>query len=99
MRGLNVVAITGHVGNVDFGQTARRGDEVCSFTVAIQRTQDAATWVRINVYGSSLVETCRERLKKGLKVGVEGELMNRRLAGEGESFLTEVRCNDLKFIY
>lgn len=96
MYGLNVVALTGDVGNVTFATTRESGEAVCSFTMAIQKNKSQATWARVNVYGG-LVEICRERLKKGERLAVQGELMNRRVR-EGEEFLTEIRCREIKFI-
>lgn len=98
MYGLNVVALTGNVASVIFSETRERQEEVCSFTLAIQRNKDHVTWARVNVYGQSLVDVCRERLAKGDKVAVQGELMNRKVAGEGEMFITEIRCQVIKFI-
>lgn len=96
MFGMNVVALTGNVGTVGFAKTTKKAEDVCTFTLAIQKDKFSVTWVRVNVYGT-LVEICRGRLGKGDMIGVEGELMNRRVSDSGESFMTEIRCKSLKF--
>ena len=52
-------------------------------------------FAKINVYMDHLVARCRERLKSGGYVIIEGELMNRD--GRSEA-LTEVRARDLVFV-
>lgn len=96
MYGMNVVALTGNVGKIGYAKTLKNDEDVCTFTIAIQKNKDAVTWARVNVYGA-LVPICRERLAKGDMVGVEGELMNRKVTDGGESFMTEIRCKSLKF--
>lgn len=96
MYGMNLVAVTGNVGKVNFAQTLSKAEDVCTFTVAIQKDKHLVTWVRVNVYGP-VVKDCRSRLRTGDMIGVEGELMNRRVAEDGSSFMTEIRCKSLKF--
>lgn len=95
-KGVNSVTLSGNVGNVTFGQTKDRGDEVCSFTLAIEKGKDFITWVRINVFGGNVV-SCKEFLDKGVYVIVQGELMNRYSASKEDKVL-EVRCLDIKFL-
>lgn len=95
MRGLNVVAISGNVGAIEYSKTAQRQDEVCTFILAIEKARDRLTWVRVNVYGGA-VQSCREHLHRGLGVMVKGELMNRQMR---ENLVTEIRCEDIKFIH
>lgn len=93
---VNHVSISGNVGKLEFATTGN-GSPVCNFQMASDRRARDNTitaWVKVNVYSKGLVEVCRSRLRKGLKVWVEGELMNRdgRL---GE--LTEVRARKVLF--
>lgn len=95
MNGFNLVEVIGNVGNVSFGET-NSGAEAATFTLAIQKI-DHVTWVRINVYGTGLVDLCRKNIKKGDGVQVRGELMNRKVAG-GEQFITEIRCHSINLL-
>lgn len=94
-KGVNSVTISGNVGSVNFDTTYERGDDVCSFTLAVEKARNMTTWVRINVYGGA-VEACKNYLVKGKYVIVEGELMNRMHKQRNDTVL-EVRCRDIKF--
>lgn len=90
---MNVVAIAGTVGLIRYDEREARQQDCCSFTLTMDRGS-ASTFVRVNVYGP-FVKTCRERLVKGVRVEVQGELMNRR--GSPDAMFTEVRCQHLIF--
>lgn len=93
--GLNVVALAGAVGLIRFDERTDRRHDGCSFTLSMEHGQGrGATFVRVNVYGL-FVKTCRDRLKVGARVEVQGELMNRR--NEPDAMFTEVRCRHLIF--
>lgn len=94
-KGLNVVVVSGNVGSTYFGKTKEKGDEVCSFTLAIEKAKDLVTWARINVYGGN-VEHCKRFLDKGQRVEVQGELMNRYSPNLDDTVM-EIRCIDIKF--
>ena len=98
MRGLNRTILSGNVQDkITYGST-RVGAGCCSFVVASSRTgqgqQVITTYVKVNAYGDGLVRLCRARLKKGVYILIEGELMNRDgVLGD----LTEVRARELVF--
>lgn len=93
---VNYVSISGNIGKVEFAVT-HSGNPVCNFQIASDRRSKESTvtaWAKVNVYSKSLVEVCRIKLRKGLWVLVEGELMNR----EGKlGELTEIRARKLLF--
>jgi len=95
-RAINKVLISGNVTRLDFAHLPG-GKDCCTFTLASDRhsrDQVITAFVKVNVYGSGLVRTCRGKLVKGGYVFVEGELMNRDgLHGE----LTEVRAQQVIF--
>lgn len=101
-RGLNCWTDAGNVsGPIKYGQTGS-GENACSFLLAIDRFDQATTWIRVNVYGG-LVKVCEQRLQKGVYVAVEGELMNRQCQSTetvegGSKVLTEVRAKDIVFV-
>ena len=96
MRGLNIVVLSGKVGTVQFGVTHSKEEEVCSFTIAMEKTRDMVTWARINVYGGNVI-SCRKYLNQGIRVEVQGELMNRYSPAKDDKVL-EIRCLDVKFL-
>lgn len=96
MRGLNVVVLSGKVGSVQFGVTHSKEEEVCSFTLAMEKARDMVTWARINVYGGNVI-ACRKYLSHGIRVEVLGELMNRYSPAKDDKVL-EIRCLDVKFL-
>lgn len=98
MKGINVICISGNVGErINFSQTGS-GVQACSFSLASDRHASGGdvitVWAKVNVYGAGLVELCRNRLGKGSYVQVKGELMNR----DGQhGQLTEIRAQDIIF--
>lgn len=92
VKGINVSNISGNVtGDVFFAQTGR-GEDACSFRLAISQAYKSTTFVRVNVYGGH-VSVCRSRdLSRGDYCVVSGELMNRKVRGE---LLTEIRCLEI----
>jgi single-stranded DNA-binding protein len=93
MRGINKVIVSGNVSeDVQFVQTSgSREQTLCTFHVASDRHtqgQVVTAWVKVNVYIEALVKLCKTRMKKGVYVLVEGELMNRG----------EVRARELIFL-
>lgn len=94
MKGVNVVVLSGNVGSVQFGVTGN-DEEVCTFTLAVEKSRDLVSWARVNVFGGNVV-SCRRFLDKGVPVIVQGELMNRYMSQR--DFVTEVRCLDIKYL-
>ena len=98
MRGVNKIVISGNVtSEVKYNQT-HRGVDVCTFGIVSERSSGSGShkvFAKINVYMDHLVLRCRDRLKSGGYVIIEGELMNRD--GRSEA-LTEVRARDLVFV-
>ena len=92
MKGINETSVSGNVtGDVFFAQTGR-GEDACSFRLAITQAYKTTTFVRVNVYGGH-VNVCKSRkLGKGDYCVVSGELMNRKVKGE---LLTEIRCQEI----
>jgi single-stranded DNA-binding protein len=93
MRGINRVIVSGNVSDdVQFvTTTGAKEQSLCIFNLASDRHAQGnvvTAWVKVNVFIEPLVAICRTRLKKGMYVIVEGELMNRG----------EVRARELIFI-
>ena len=104
MRGLNKVQLIGHLGRDPEARQAPSGAAVATFTLAIdrpRRTPDGARaseaeWFRV-VAWEGLAEVCRDYLRKGSRVYVEGRLQSRGYTdAEGVARVAvEVVANDL----
>lgn len=102
MQEVNLAILSGNSGDVFFGKTAVKSDDVCSFMLFIDKdkTREHTTRVKINVFGALALRCERETLAKGDFVIVQGELMNRNLksgspAGNLETVI-EIRATDVK---
>lgn len=71
MRGINVVFVTGNVGDVYKNESDK--DVNYAFWLAIQNKDGFLVWVMVKAFGG-LVTVCENRLKKGVYVVVNGEL-------------------------
>jgi single-stranded DNA-binding protein len=97
MRGINIFVGTGTVGKVTEGQTSK-GVTACSFTLGLPKDVRYTAWVRVNVFGQH-VPFCLEHLKPGMRVCVQGELMNRKSSRREQDLdFTEVRCFDVQIV-
>lgn len=99
MRGINKVIVSGNTSDSAHYHSTDNGTPCATFKLAsdrrgINRGEVITTWVKINVYNEALVSLCEKRLKKGVYVIVEGELMTRK-AAHGE--VIEVRARELIF--
>lgn len=98
MRGINKVIVSGTVsGQSNFAETPS-GSPCGSFFVVSNRHSGGGAVVsvtaKVNVYGDNLVRICQSKLREGVYVIVEGELMNRSAARAD----TEVRAREVIFV-
>ncbi len=97
MRGINGVFLGGNVATaVQFGTTTE-GHPCCGFSIVVERDraesrEPVTTVVRVNVFVAALVQVCRQHVRKGVYVTVQGELMNRVVDGTN---LLEVRAREV----
>lgn len=84
---LNKVILIGNVGRDPEIRTMNNGNEVALFTLATTDSwkdkttgerKDKTEWHRIVIYTQGLVNICRNYIKKGSKLYVEGTLQTRR---------------------
>jgi single-strand DNA-binding protein len=103
-RSLNKVQIIGHLGKDPEMRYTPSGKPVTTFTVAVSRSWNSADGERHNetewfnvVAWSSLAETCKQYLSKGLRVYVEGRLQTRRWDDkEGQKHMSvEIVANEM----
>ena len=73
---MNKMCIIGNLTKDPEVRVTRNGNDVCSFTVAVNRKrrgEEITTYYRVSAYGN-YAENCGKYLGKGSKVYVEGEL-------------------------
>ena len=108
MFGVNKTTILGYLGNPPEIRTMPNGDTVANISVAtIESWTDKATgerkevteWHRIVFYRGQ-AEFCREYLKKGSLVYIEGRLKTRKWQDKNgqDHYTTEIIGSDLKII-
>jgi single-strand DNA-binding protein len=88
VRGLNKVMIIGHLGRDPELRYTPSGRPVASFSVATTRTwtnsngerQEETEWFNVVAWGG-LAEVCKQHLRKGQQVYIEGRLQTRGWEG------------------
>lgn len=108
MAGVNKVIIVGRLGKDPEVRYTPNGQAVANFTVATSENwtdktsgqkQEKTEWHRIVVWGR-LAELCRDYLKKGRQVYVDGRLQTRSWDDrEGtKKYTTEIIANNIQFL-
>lgn len=98
---INKVILVGNLGKDPEIRAMQNGSEICNLTVATSESwKDKATgerkekteWHRVVIFNENLVRVCRDYLKKGSKIYVEGALQTRKWTNkEGQDqYSTEV---------
>ncbi|NQZ13266.1 MAG: single-stranded DNA-binding protein [Alphaproteobacteria bacterium] len=97
---LNKVTLIGNLGADPDVRTMSNGGEVCNLSVATTESwkdkntgerRDKTEWHRVVVFSPGLVTVCKNYLKKGSKVYLEGALETRSWEQDGQKrYSTEV---------
>lgn len=97
---LNKVTLIGNLGADPDVRTMQNGGEVCNLSVATTDTwkdknsgerREKTEWHRVVVFSPGLVGVCKNYLKKGSKVYLEGQLETRSWEQDGQKkYTTEV---------
>ena len=97
---LNKVTLIGNLGNDPDIRTMQNGGEVCNLSVATTDSwkdkntgekREKTEWHRVVVFSPGLVGVCKNYLKKGSKVYLEGQLETRSWEQDGQKkYTTEV---------
>ncbi len=103
-RGLNKVMIIGRLGRDPEMRYTPNGRPVTSFTVATPRSwttaegerREETEWFNVVAWGN-LAEICKQRLRKGHQVYIEGRLQTRGWEDEngGKHFRTELVAQEM----
>jgi len=105
MPALNRVQLIGYLGKDPEGKFTPTGKKVTHFTLAVSQrwkangeTKEYTEWVNVEAWGK-LGEVCREYLKKGSLVYIEGRLKTERYEDKGETkYYTKVVALTLQFL-
>lgn len=76
MRGINRLVISGNVGNVTYTETNIKNDPIVTFMLCSEKEENYTTWLKVSAYGKQALY-CKDRIKKGCYVIIDGELTNR----------------------
>ena len=97
---LNKVTIIGNLGNDPETRSFSNGGEVCNLSIATSESwkdkntgerKEKTEWHRVSVFSPGLVNVCKNYLKKGSKVYLEGALETRSWEQDGQKkYSTEV---------
>lgn len=97
---LNKVTLIGNLGSDPDIRTMQNGGEVCNLSVATTDSwkdkntgekREKTEWHRVVVFSPGLVGVCKNYLKKGSKVYLEGQLETRSWEQDGQKkYTTEV---------
>ena len=100
---MNVLSAIGNVGGKDAElRFTDKGDPVAQFSFALTSgygDKAVTTWLNCNLWGKR-AETLTPMLLKGTKIGITGELTNRKYAAKDgtEKYSLELRVNDLTLL-
>jgi single-strand DNA-binding protein len=97
---LNKVTLIGNLGADPEVRSMQSGDEVVNLSIATSESwKDKATgerkekteWHRVVIFSPGLVNVCKNYLKKGSKIYIEGQLQTRSWEQDGQKkYTTEV---------
>ncbi|HDL1114127.1 TPA: single-stranded DNA-binding protein [Mannheimia haemolytica] len=108
MSGVNKVIIVGNLGNAPEVRTMPNGEQVANISVATSESwtdkntgekRENTEWHRIVFYRRQ-AEICRQYLKKGSKVYVEGKLKTRKWQDQNgqDRWTTEIIADQLQML-
>lgn len=97
---VNKVILIGNLGQDPEIRAMQSGDEVCNLSIATSESwkdkttgerKERTEWHRVVVFNQGLVNVCKNYLKKGSKVYLEGQLETRSWEQNGEKkYTTEI---------
>ncbi len=107
-RGLNKVMLIGHLGADPEVRVLPNGSPVASFSIATNEyyrdqngeLKERTEWHNIVAYGK-LAEICRQYLKKGKQVYIEGRLQTRNWEDKEtgkKNYRTEIICAEMQML-
>ncbi|MEW6715983.1 MAG: single-stranded DNA-binding protein [Chloroflexota bacterium] len=106
MPALNRVQLIGRLGRDPESRYTPSKKQVCSFSMAVNRTwrdregktKESTDWFNVETWGK-LAEICQKYLNKGRLVYIEGRLQTDRYEHEGETrYFTKVIASQMQML-
>ncbi len=106
MPSLNRIQVIGHLGKDPEMHSTPKGRQVCTFSNAVSRRwksssgedKEATDWFNVEAWGH-LGEVCKQYLRKGRLVFLEGQLRTDRYEHEGETrYYTKVVATQMQML-
>jgi single-strand DNA-binding protein len=104
---LNKVLLIGHLGNDPEIRSTQSGQSVCNFSLATNRrwrdkngeNKEETEWHRVVVWGRQ-GENCKEYLKKGRQIFLEGRVQTRQWEDRdgNKRYTTEIIADTVNFL-
>jgi single-strand DNA-binding protein len=103
---LNRIQLIGHLGKDPEVRTTTQGKKVSTFTLAVSRRwknssgedKESTDWFNVEAWGH-LGEVCKQFLRKGRLVFLEGQLRTDRYEHEGETrYFTKVVASQMQML-
>ena len=100
MNSVNKAILVGNLGADPEIRSMQSGNEVCNLSIATsEKWKDKDTgeqkekteWHRVVIFSAGLINVCKDYLKKGSKIYVEGQLQTRSWEQDGvKKYATEI---------
>jgi single-strand DNA-binding protein len=106
MPSLNRIQLIGRLGKEPEVRSTPKGKQVCTFSLAVSRrwksssgeTKESTDWFNIEAWGH-LGEICKQYLRKGRLVFLEGQLRTDRYDHEGDTrYYTKVVATQMQML-
>jgi single-strand DNA-binding protein len=106
MPSLNRIQLIGHLGKDPELHTTPTGKQVCTFSIAVSRRwktsagedKETTDWFNVEAWGH-LGEICKQYLRKGRLVFLEGQLRTERYEHEGDTrYYTKVVATQMQML-
>ncbi len=106
MPSLNRIQLIGHLGKDPEVRVTPKGSKVCSFNIAVNRRwkgssgedKEATDWFNVEAWGH-LGEICKQYLRKGRLVFLEGQLRTDRYEHNGDThYYTKVVASQMQML-
>ena len=106
MPSLNRIQLIGHLGKEPEMRVTSTGRKVCTFSLAVSRRwknsagedKEATDWFNVEAWGH-LGEICKQYLRKGRLVFLEGQLRTDRVERDGDTkYYTKVVATQMQML-
>lgn len=95
---MNLVIVTGNLGNDPEVFYTQSGDPIASFNIAVKSGRDKTSWIKVTAF-KKLAEICQTYLHKGAKIIVNGALDQEKWEKDGQNHSSiKIIANQIEFV-